>query len=73
MPITNHTLEYCHFEGVLEEGLYGAVPVMAWDAGIYMPEREKARANFITASRLFRTKGAVAEDVIRSLSPLSLE
>ena len=33
LPTTDHTLEYRHFEGVLEEGQYGAGPVMVWDEG----------------------------------------
>ncbi len=40
MPTTDHTLEYRHFEGVLQEGHYGAGPVMVWDEGTYVPERE---------------------------------
>src|SRR5260370_41323420 len=31
MPTTDQTLEYRRFEGVLEEGQYGAGPVMVWD------------------------------------------
>lgn len=40
MPTTDHTLDYRHFEGVLEEGQEGAGPVMVWDEGTYIPERE---------------------------------
>ena len=43
MPTTDHTLEYRHFEGVLEEGQEGAGPVMVWDEGTYIPEREIAK------------------------------
>ena len=39
-PTTDHTMEYRHFEGVLEEGQEGAGPVMVWDEGTYTPERE---------------------------------
>ena len=40
MPTTDHQLSYRHFEGVLEEGQEGAGPVMVWDEGTYVPERE---------------------------------
>jgi DNA ligase D-like protein (predicted 3'-phosphoesterase) len=43
MPTTDHSLEYRHFEGVLNEGQYGAGPVMVWDEGSYVLEREKAK------------------------------
>lgn len=40
MMTTDHSLEYRNFEGVLEEGTYGAGPVMIWDEGYYLPEIE---------------------------------
>ena len=40
METTDHSMEYRHFEGVLPEGQYGAGPVMIWDEGTYVPERE---------------------------------
>jgi bifunctional non-homologous end joining protein LigD len=43
MPITDHALDHRHFEGVLEEGQYGAGPVMVWDEGTSVPEREKGK------------------------------
>ena len=43
MPTTDHSLEYRHFEGVLEEGQDGAGPVMVWDEGTYTPEREMSK------------------------------
>lgn len=43
LPTTDHTLEYRHFEGVLEEGQYGVGPVMVWDEGTYVPERATAK------------------------------
>ena len=39
-PTTDHQLSYRHFEGVLEECLEGAGPVMVWDEGTYTPQRE---------------------------------
>ena len=30
MPTPDHSLDYRHFEGVLEEGQYGAGPVLVW-------------------------------------------
>lgn len=40
MPTPVHPLEYRNFEGVLPEGKYGAGPVMIWDEGYYIPERD---------------------------------
>ncbi len=36
----DHSMEYRHFEGVLEEGTKGAGPVIIWDEGWYLPEVE---------------------------------
>jgi bifunctional non-homologous end joining protein LigD len=43
MPTEDHPLEYRHFEGVLGEDQYGAGPVMVWDEGTYIPEREVSK------------------------------
>ena len=43
VPTTDHQLSYRHFEGVLEEGQEGAGPVMVWDEGTYMPQREMSK------------------------------
>jgi bifunctional non-homologous end joining protein LigD len=40
MRTPNHSMDYRNFEGVLEEGSYGAGPVMIWDEGMYTPEVE---------------------------------
>ena len=40
MQTTDHSLEYRNFEGIIEEGKYGAGPVMIWDEGSYIPEIE---------------------------------
>lgn len=43
METTDHSMDYRHFEGVIEEGKYGAGPVMIWDEGTYTPEVEVSK------------------------------
>ena len=40
--VEDHDLEYRDFEGNLAEGSRGAGPVMIWDEGYYIPEKETA-------------------------------
>src|SRR3989442_591218 len=40
MPTGDHSLDYRHFEGILQENEYGAGAVMIWDEGTYNPEVE---------------------------------
>lgn len=40
MKVPDHDFSYRKFEGNLEEGSYGAGPVMIWDEGKYLPEIE---------------------------------
>ncbi len=43
MQTTDHSMEYRNFEGVINEGKYGAGPVMIWDEGYYLPEIEVSK------------------------------
>lgn len=43
MATSDHKMEYAKFEGVLEDGKYGAGPVMIWDTGTYIAEIEIAK------------------------------
>lgn len=43
LPTSDHALEYRHFEGIIQDGEYGAGPVMIWDEGTYNPEVEVSK------------------------------
>jgi bifunctional non-homologous end joining protein LigD len=45
IPTSNHAMEYRHFEGVLPAGQEGAGPVMIWDEGTCIPERERGNGD----------------------------
>jgi bifunctional non-homologous end joining protein LigD len=37
IEVDDHDLDYADFEGVIEEGQYGAGPVLVWDTGWFEP------------------------------------
>jgi len=40
LQVEDHDLGYAAFEGVIEEGRYGAGPVLVWDAGWFEPAQD---------------------------------
>lgn len=41
IQVDDHDLDYADFEGVIEEGAYGAGPVLVWDYGWFEVDRGK--------------------------------
>jgi DNA ligase D-like protein (predicted 3'-phosphoesterase) len=51
-PTEDHPMDYADFEGVIEEGEYGAGPVIVWDRGVYRNVTEK-RGKPVPAGKAF--------------------
>ena len=49
MAVEDHALSWGDFEGVIEEGQYGAGPVIVWDRGSYENLREEPMADSLAA------------------------
>jgi DNA ligase D-like protein (predicted 3'-phosphoesterase) len=51
MAVEDHELSWGDFEGVIEEGQYGAGPVIVWDRGSYRNLREESMVQSLAAGR----------------------
>ena len=49
MAVEDHELSWGDFEGVIEEGQYGAGPVIVWDRGSYRNLREESMVESLAA------------------------
>lgn len=49
IAVEDHELAYADFEGVIEEGSYGAGPVLVWDTGWFEPMDEGKAASSLEA------------------------
>lgn len=50
VQVEDHDLDYADFEGVIEEGRYGAGPVLVWDSGWYELLSEEKTGTAASAS-----------------------
>ncbi len=48
VEVEDHDLAYADFEGVIEEGHYGAGPVLVWDTGWFEPVDVKQAGSLVT-------------------------
>jgi bifunctional non-homologous end joining protein LigD len=48
VEVEDHDIEYADFEGVIEEGHYGAGPVLVWDTGWFEPVDVKSAGSLVT-------------------------
>ena len=52
VAVEDHDLDYADFEGVIEEGRYGAGPVLVWDTGWFEPVGKLSLAEMWEAGAL---------------------
>jgi DNA ligase D-like protein (predicted 3'-phosphoesterase) len=58
MAVDDHALSWGDFEGVIDEGEYGAGPVIVWDRGTYESLRDESMADSLAAGHAsFRLEG----------------
>jgi bifunctional non-homologous end joining protein LigD len=53
----DHELSYAGYEGVIDEGSYGAGPVLVWDAGTWAPDDADPAAALAEGKLTFRLAG----------------
>ncbi|OGE31009.1 hypothetical protein A2631_04990 [Candidatus Daviesbacteria bacterium RIFCSPHIGHO2_01_FULL_44_29] len=73
MKVDDHDLSYKDFEGVIDEGKYGAGPVMIWDEGTYLPEVEVAKGERVRVEGFEEGQEVIQEELTKGEIKFFLE